>query len=234
MATNVPAHLEPSVLGTKEYWDQFYSADLSTPPSPTASLDGWFSDVNAASKILDYLTSPSLNLDLQKTSFLDLGTGNGEMLFLLREEGEVEGRMLGVDYSAPSVELARKVATAKSMEGIEFEHWDIMHGVPYKAWDEAFDIILDKGTFDAISLCDEKDARGRRLCEGYRERVEKLVRAGGLVLVTSCNWTEPELKTWFEGDRSSLKTVGRVSYPSFAFSGETGQSVATLCFRKDG
>lgn len=235
MPSDQPAHLEPSELGTKEYWDNFYSADLSSPPSPTASLDGWFSDVNATPKILNFLQKQQLGLNLKLSRFLDLGTGNGEMLFRLREEGGFEGPMLGVDYSAPSVELARRLAIAKGLEGITFEHWNIMQDPPPEEWHEGFDVVLDKGTFDAISLVDGTDERGRRLCEGYCERVEKLVKNNGYLLVTSCNWTKAELVKWFTDPAAGggrLEVCGEVSYPAFSFGGQTGQSISTLCFKQ--
>ncbi|KAL9637275.1 MAG: hypothetical protein Q9164_002288 [Protoblastenia rupestris] len=219
MTTTKPAHLEPSELGTKEYWDTTYSTELAqTPPDPDSSLSGWFSDVNASSKILKYLSSPALGLDKHSTTFLDLGTGNGEMLFSLREEGSFRGYMLGVDYSQQSVDLCRKWVGNKGLgaggrrRGLEFEVWDIMSGEALIGMSEGFDVVLDKGTFDAICLSDETDAWGRRLCEGYRERIEGLVREGGILLVTSCNWTEEELKGWFESEQN-LETIVMTDSP---------------------
>ena len=181
------------------------------------------------------MRASSLNLDTSTTSFLDIGTGNGEMLFLLREEGGFEGKMVGVDYSQGSVQFCHKRSEDLEEEGlevrkIEFEEWDIMHSVPREEWKEGFHVVLDKGTFDAISLSEETDEEGKRLCEGYRGKVESLVKKGGYFLVTSCNWTEEELKKWFEGGK--LGAVGRVEYPVFTFGGQTGQSISTVCFKK--
>ena len=157
------------------------------------------------------------------------------MLFLLREEGRFEGQMLGVDYSAQSVELCRKFAEDRrrclgdDCKEVLFAQWDIMVEEELDVGN-GFDVVLDKGTFDAISLCSETDERGRRICEGYRERVERLVKIGGLLLVTSCNWTEDELKHWFTA--GSLEAIGRIEYPVFSFGGQTGQSVCSVCFRR--
>ena len=115
------------------------------------------------------------------------------------------------------------------------EVYDILAGAEEDtaAWlNRGFDVVLDKGTFDAICLSEEKDGRGRRVCEGYRERVEGLVREGGIFLITSCNWTHEELRSWFEGDESGLVYEAAVKYPSFTFGGKTGMSVVTLCFRR--
>ena len=105
-----------------------------------------------------------------------------------------------------------------------------------------WDVVLDKGTFDAVSLSDERDAAGRRVCEGYRARVLRLLAPRGLFVVTSCNWTEAELKGWFEGGdeggegdaggEARLREVGRIQYPSFSFGGVKGQTISTLCFMK--
>lgn len=189
------------------------------------------------------------------------------MLFRIREQGGFRGRMLGVDYSAQSVELARRIAGEKGLglglrlgaqkdeegreEGkgvgvrvgadIEFRVWDILkdgleNGDELElelGLGETFDVVLDKGTFDAVSLSDELDGAGRRVCEGYRERVERLVKGGGgLLVVTSCNWTEEELRGWFEVEGGELKFEGRIEYPRFSFGGQTGQSVSSVCFRR--
>ncbi len=161
------------------------------------------------------------------------------MLFLLREEGKFAGRLVGVDYSDASIDLCRQLAIQKgyplgpSFDGrnsLEFTIWDVMRTPPRQEWVEGFDVVLDKGTFDAVSLSGEVDEQGRRICEGYRERVERLVKKGGYVLVTSCNWTEEELGEWFTG--GGLEVFGRVEYPIFKFGGQTGQSVCSVCFKK--
>ncbi|PWY73835.1 hypothetical protein BO94DRAFT_538884 [Aspergillus sclerotioniger CBS 115572] len=161
---------------------------------------------------------------------------------------------------------------------IRFEEWDILHHgdvittttdgqgekekekkLDWFPYDKGgFDIVLDKGTFDAVSLSDEVVVEGegedkdmaasgrkiqRRVCERYPGIVRGLVRKGGFVVVTSCNWTEEELVNWFtssstctsgggggEGDR--LVVWGRVEYPRFRFGGREGQGVCTVCFQR--
>ncbi len=154
--------------------------------------------------------------------------------------------MVGVDYSAGSVELCRRLAKSKGFRvvesesengegGMEFTEWDILHEGPRLEWTRpGFDVVLDKGTFDAVSLSGEVDGGGRRVCEGYRERVGRLVRRGGWVVVTSCNWTEEELVGWFEGGEGGLERWGRMEYPVFRFGGGMGQSVQSVVFRRGG
>ena len=57
-----------------------------------------------------------------------------------------------------------------------------------------FDVILDKGTYDAISL-DPLGAEEKR--SKYIRSVSALLADGGIFLVTSCNWTREELTKHF-------------------------------------
>lgn len=246
---------------TKNSWDNLYKRELvnnSSDPADHGTV--WFDDSDAEAKLLQFLegladgeqetssTEPAVALDQQSTSFLDLGCGNGSLLFALREEGW-RGRCLGVDYSGESVALARQIAGSGAVAGddeVEFAEWDVLRSdygavlgaQAQEGQEQGWDVVHDKGTFDAISLSDEADARGRRVSEGYKARVIRLVRPGGLFLVTSCNWTEAELEGWFgegsadvEGGGSFVR-VGRVEYPSFSFGGVKGQTISTLCFQK--
>ncbi|KAK1827247.1 protein-lysine N-methyltransferase EFM4 [Podospora conica] len=249
-------HLDPSELGTKQYWDALYTTELTNhAANPSDEGTVWFDDSDAESKVVEFLTStcprhpdyepPSdpidLGLDPDTARILDLGTGNGSLLLAVQAAGwgGASGRLVGVDYSAESVRLAREIQDKRREEdgedgqGVEFLQWDVLNG-PFDGAVGAgeWDLVLDKGTFDAISLSGERDASGRRICEGYGERVVRLLRAGGKFVVTSCNWTEEELRGWFEGDGKGLRQVARIEYPSFSFGGVKGQTISTLCFER--
>ncbi|KAL8370883.1 hypothetical protein RB595_000970 [Gaeumannomyces hyphopodioides] len=205
------------------------------------------------------------------TSFLDLGAGNGSLLHALRRAGWA-GACLGVDYSAAAVALAQQVAAARqeqrddgdssdvddddgdeprekvppSTNAVEFARWDVLDGsldAGGAARAGSWDVVLDKGTFDAVCLSADVDAAtGRRRSEDYRARALRLLRPGpgGLFLITSCNWTDAELRAWFEGGRDDadadaagrFEFAGRVEYPSFSFGGVKGQTISTVCFVK--
>lgn len=162
------------------------------------------------------------------------------MLFLLREEG-FRGEMLGVDYSGASIELAERIARAKGFYGevVRWRVWDVLAAEPLVGGGggdgEGWDVVLDKGTFDAVSLMGVEGVEAR-----YVERVKGLVRVGGRVVVTSCNWTEGEVRRWFEGGKEGdaggkgngdLVFEGRVEYPRFRFGGVEGTSVCSICFQ---
>ncbi|KAL3468443.1 methyltransferase domain-containing protein [Aspergillus heterothallicus] len=338
-----PTHLSPSELGTKEYWETFYSRTLThisskphastdspvEPPTTSTSTSdndeasddeddddyngdsdpgtSWFSEHNAPQKVLSFLTGDtfplapcntlpttkrskrkapkplSVQVKNAQPSILDLGTGNGSMLALLRKRGGFRGTMVGVDYSEKSVELARELQRSRrhdaylsdsedddddeyygsegeggesvtnsepteseeEWEEIRFEEWDILNSgtdlqtqkLDWFLYDKGgFDIVLDKGTFDAISLMVEKSE-----CERYPGIAADLVRKGGFLVVTSCNWTEEELVRWFTtpttigaGDSNNAKLTvwGKVQYPRFRFGGQEGQGVCTVCFQR--
>lgn len=136
-------------------------------------------------------------------------------------------------------------------QDIQFEEWDILDPAnetilnnnndatkrlswfPYES--QGFDIVLDKGTFDAISLSDETTASANtHICHQYPVVASKLVRPGGYLIVTSCNWTEDELVHWFTTatQTAELEVWHRLEYPRFRFGGMEGQGVCTVCFRK--
>ncbi len=217
--------------------------------------------------------SPSTpQLSRTTTSFLDLGTGNGHLLFELRERGHFQGPMVGVDYSEASIRLARELLARKKRKlqkrglkmdekgtdgakmeegeeadkewdgygGIRFETWDILFDDgPVRdqlAWllhnkggdaesgeraeeDAGFDVLLDKGTFDAISLNPDlhksqgpqeqvvtdpaqnnaqQPLKTESICDKYVRKATQLLKSHtGILVVTSCNWTEEELCSWF-------------------------------------
>lgn len=204
-------------------------------------------------------------------TILDLGCGNGSLLRAVREELFSEGgtpRLLGVDYSEASISLAQSVNNDhveeeghgddddeddddedddddKSSEvPITFRVWDMLQGsVDDLDEPDGWDLVLDKGTFDAISLGNnalhetEGAQAGPSVEVQYRTRVLQLLRPGGRFLITSCNWTESELCAWMEDEEERtrgawLVQTGRVAYPSFQFGGVQGQTVCTVCFEK--
>ncbi|PRT56276.1 Protein-lysine N-methyltransferase EFM4 [Wickerhamiella sorbophila] len=143
--------LKPSKLGTKDYWQDFYKVEIRNfQENPSDTGECWFDDSGAQDQIVRYVADTFAGQDVE---VLDLGTGNGRLLFGLRDE-DVEGKFLGIDYVATSVELAQQVADAEGYD-VEFQQVDFLKS---SAWtDRRFDIVLDKGTLDAIALSVSSD-----------------------------------------------------------------------------
>lgn len=118
---------------------------------------------------------------------LAVGTGNGQLLFALAQAGF--SSLVGVDYSAPSTELARNIATSRRVDlaplfvtGDILSTSDRIPDVTTRLWP----VITDKGTMDAICLSDETRDGGRRIGELYPAAVSRLLEPGGMFLITSC------------------------------------------------
>ena len=77
-----------------------------------------------------------------------------------------------------------------------FQTGDIVSPLPTcdSCLSRQYNILIDKGTYDAISLNPESPAEMRF---SYIDNVAKLLKTDGLLIVTSCNWTEEELREHF-------------------------------------
>lgn len=96
---------------------------------------------------------------------LDLGTGNGHLLFSLLEARDelsndtlLPRRLCGVDYSSASIELARAIAGQRheGCEQIQFQECDLRdrrsveHLTQQANEGQGWDIVCDKGTVGAM------------------------------------------------------------------------------------
>ena len=139
------------------------------------------------------------NVTCSSSRIVDLGCGNGHLLLELAGEGYQE--LVGIDYSEPAIKLAKAVAKQRQLENvISYETVDLL-GSDWASQNQ-FDVVLDKGTFDAISLHPDQEKAKQEGRDGPRERyveaVREMVNPGGLFLITSCNWTQEELMQSFQ------------------------------------
>ncbi|CEQ41232.1 SPOSA6832_02923, partial [Sporobolomyces salmonicolor] len=169
-----------------------------------------------------------------------VGTGNGQLLFCFSSAGYTS--LTGIDYSPLSIQLAQSILSARLSAASSHSDEDesssspLAHPPPrFFAADilgvglgkevegvtgEQWDLITDKGTYDAVCLSDElKD--GRSLRELY---VEANPAAG--------NWTQAELEKAFVSQQTGLKVHSHVPRASFMFGGSTGSSITTIAFEK--
>jgi len=132
-------------------------------------------------------------------SVLEVGSGNGTLLFALVEEGYAADRLMGIDYSEGAVSLASSIAETRSCGTISFHQLDFLKEQPPPLSEQeavdggAWDLILDKGTFDAIALM-QKDDNGKSPADDYPSRIAKLLKPGAYFLITcKSGWTQPVL-----------------------------------------
>lgn len=152
------------------------------------------------------------------------------MLLSLAKRGFIS--LTGVDYSENAVQLGRTLLSSQSCEAV-FRPLDFL------ALDEAFDrfdLIIDKGTFDAISLMPpaspsaSKAEHTGQLAASFKRSLSLLwAGAATRFVITSCNWTREELERLFGPE---FAAVGQIEHPKFSFGGASGQVVTTLVFRR--
>lgn len=90
----------------------------------------------------------------------------------------------------------------------------------------AYEICLDKGTFDAISLSDAVQSEVR---DCYFRNVSLMLKSGGIFILTSCNWTLQELNLFSE---TYFKCKKHIPTPQFSFGGKSGQLVSIAVLKK--
>ncbi|KAK3767589.1 hypothetical protein RRG08_003850 [Elysia crispata] len=214
-----------SELGTKEYWDAAYTRELKNFTDIGDVGEIWFGE-DVQNRMVRWISERS---DLPtSTRVLDLGCGNGTLLISLREEEFSD--LTGVDYSEGAIQLAKDVAKKEGITDIDFKVCDVLcqKSVSTLTQDgkDRFNLCLDKGTYDAISLRDPSDPIDRRT---YALNVQSLLTDQGLLVITSCNWTKDQLLLHFEKEFELLRELPA---PSITFGGKTGQTVTTLILKR--
>jgi len=206
--------LEHSELGTQEYWDTLYKTEVSNFRSHGDVGEVWFGE-DIAEKVVHWMER---NVP-KSSSVLDIGCGNGMLLVDLARTGF--SSLTGMDYSEDAITLAREVA-ARFETDIKFSLGDILkEGFEQ----QEFDVVLDKGTYDAISLSSE--AKSNRA--SYIDGIRSFLKSGGLLVMTSCNWTKEELADQFAG---AFSVADVIPTPQFRFGGKVGNVVTSVIFKK--
>ncbi|KAG6819524.1 hypothetical protein H0H93_011027 [Arthromyces matolae] len=227
--------LQPSILGTKEHWDEVYAEELDNFEEIGDEGEIWFGE-ESVEKMVEWAIENAPSSSLPST--VEIGTGNGTLLFALADEGYAISHLSGTDYSHGAVELARKIAV-KHDQDIAFNVSDFLREDPpllphmKPAEDGVWDLVLDKGTFDAIALS-EKDEDGKSPASKYPGRVSEILKPGGCFLITSCNFTEEELQALFSSSSTRLMYHSRIEHPTFEFGGKKGSIVSSVAFQKIG
>ncbi|SCU92420.1 LAMI_0E10308g1_1 [Lachancea mirantina] len=221
--------LNKSKLGTKQYWDQFYELEKKNfEENPEDTGECWFADNDAEANMVEFLMeNVGQHRISQNCSILDLGTGNGHLLFQIFEEG-FQGKLVGVDYSEHSVQFANEILKNKynGDTHLSFHTADIFD----HSWAPGqFDVVLDKGTLDAIALSGLALEGGKTVVEAYSSVIESLLPPNGVFLITSCNFTQDELIKIIESD--NLKVWNTIEYPVFEFGGVKGTTICSVAFK---
>lgn len=140
-------------------------------------------------KIVDWVMEQKGASKSELTYALDIGSGNGNVLFALAEAGYPQHYLAGIDYSEDAVKLSQTIAETRGLSGISFSTCDFLRddsGSSSRPLDrDEWSLILDKGTLDAIALMDrDADSNDINPVQVYSTKVAKLLSPGGLFLIT--------------------------------------------------
>ncbi|XP_060598334.1 EEF1A lysine methyltransferase 2-like isoform X2 [Ruditapes philippinarum] len=175
-------------------------------------------------KVVDWFED---NEDICKEdTIIDLGSGNGMMCIELRKRGFLH--LTGVDYSELAITLSKSVAKSEGFEDIEFVAGDLITEErlnPCTCLTRQYKLVLDKGTYDAISLMPGDSLVARKQ---YLKTVKDIMRPESWFSITSCNWTKDQLLDFFKED---FQLVKQIPFRTFQFGGQTGSTVTSLVFK---
>ncbi|KAG8543380.1 hypothetical protein GDO81_024810 [Engystomops pustulosus] len=176
----------PSVLGTKEHWDAVYSRELKTFEDYGDEGEVWFGE-GSVTRVVKWLNAQKLPLS---SAVVDIGTGNGKLLVQLAKSGY--SNLTGIDYCSGAIALAQSICDKEGVsQRVKLQVADFLGSF---APAEQYDVALDKGTFDAISL-DPAGAKDK--CLQYVQALRRVIRPDGIFIITSCNWTRDQLLQHF-------------------------------------
>jgi len=169
---------------------------------------------------------------------LEIGSGNGTLLFGLLDAGYDPAKLSGIDYSPGAIALSTQIAQTRGGSMINFCECDFIKDDPPIPENlrlvgriDIWDLILDKGTYDAIAL-GPKDDQGHSPSINYPGRVARLLKPGAFCLITSCNFTEDELKSNFATEETELTYHSRIQHPTYTFGGRSGSICSSIAFKK--
>jgi len=211
--------LDPSKLGTKDYWENAYKLELNNYTDHGDVGEVWFGE-DAGQRMVNWLSEHPEYVQ-PSDPILDNGTGNGVLCMDMEEEGFTD--ITGIDYCQEAIDLAEKIKE-ESESQVKFQVGNILDKES-SFFKSKFKVVTDKGTYDAISL--SETAKDDKVT--YIENTHHVLEKDGLFMITSCNWTEEELVTMFSTHFKHLETIPT---PSFMFGGKKGNSVTTVVLQK--
>lgn len=211
-----------SKLGTLEHWNDAYKQEIEQFKNNDNELgDIWFGKT-LQKKLVNYITK---NFPDKNTKIFDVGFGNGVFLYKLAKQEYVN--LYGIDYSPDSVQLAKMIIESKQKKHekeykINLFCEDI--NSTNKIINETFDVIHDKGSFDAYLM------NKSNTLEKYHRYIKSYSRNGTTLIITSCNNTREELRKKFPSEKG-FKYIDEIKNKTFVFGGQEGQQQATQIYQ---
>ncbi|EMP42199.1 Methyltransferase-like protein 10 [Chelonia mydas] len=198
-------------------WDAAYESELQIFQESGDAGEIWFGEESMI-RLIRWMEKQKIPLD---SSVLDIGTGNGVLLVELAKCGYTN--LTGIDYSPSAIQLSQNIIEKEGLSNIKLQVKDFL--TP-SAELSGFQICIDKGTFDAISLNPDNAAERRKQ---YVKSLCTVLKMEGFFLMTSCNWTKEELLNEFrEGNLFSWKKNVMFAHQGNVFPGSQSEQVRWL------
>lgn len=211
-----------SKLGTLEHWNEAYKQEIEQFKNNDNELgDIWFGK-NLQKKLVNYILK---NYPDKKTKIFDVGFGNGVFLYKLAKQDYIN--LYGIDYSPDSVKLAKMIIESKEKKhDKEFKINLFCEDInsTNKIINETFDIIHDKGSFDAYMM------NKKNTLENYHRYIKSYSKNGTILIITSCNNTREELMKKFPLEKG-FQFIEEIKNKTFVFGGQEGQTQATQIYK---
>ncbi|KAF8745471.1 hypothetical protein AX14_008897 [Amanita brunnescens Koide BX004] len=157
-------------FGSKDYWNQRYAEESATD----AHFDWFKSYADLASYLHDLVP-------LRSSRILVLGCGNSTLSEEMWDDGYQN--VVNIDYSSVVIEQMRQ-RQASSRPGMQWHEMDVRD---LKFEEGAFDVVIDKGTMDAMikgSLWDPP-ASVVEDCTKEVDEAIRVLRKGGIFIYLS-------------------------------------------------
>ena len=211
-----------SKLGTKQYWNESYKQEIEQFKNNENEVgDIWFGK-NLQNKLVNYIRS---HFPDKNTKILDVGCGNGVFLYKLAKNDYI--KLYGIDYSPDSIEFAKLIIESKEKKhGKKYTIDLFCEDINTKNTiiKETFDIIHDKGSFDAYMM------NKNNTLENYHNYIKSYSKKGTTFIITSCNNTREELQNKFTL-KDGFKYIEEITNKTFVFGGKEGQQQATQIYQ---
>ncbi|WKX88897.1 hypothetical protein Q1695_008492 [Nippostrongylus brasiliensis] len=232
MSQNDPLNIAPSELGTKSYWDSRYELELNNFQECGDEGEIWFGR-SAENRMIDFVRK---NVPMS-AHILDLGCGNGSVLRRLRKFGY--SRLTGVDYCPAAIELSKRISEEEVEDEagtriefecsitMQFQVLDVLSS-SREPFSVRFNVVLDKGTWDAMSLSADREQR----LVAYRTTVDEALENGGKFVIFSCNFTRDELVQMFDDGARIVFHSEIPAAHTISFGGRQGVTSTGVVFEK--
>ena len=211
-----------SKLGTQQHWNEAYQQEIEQFKNNGNELgDIWFGK-DLQKKLVNYILK---NFPDKSTKIFDVGFGNGVFLYKLSKNNYTN--LYGIDYSPDSIKFAKMVIDSKEQKhGKEFKIHLFCEDINTnnKIINETFDVIHDKGSFDAYMM------NKNNTLEQYYKYIKSYSKNGTTFIITSCNNTREELRNKFPLEKG-FQYIDEIKNKTFVFGGQEGQQQATQIYK---